>query len=126
MKKLKYVIHKHSASHLHYDLRLESKGKLKSWAVPKRPPRQKGIKRLAIQVKNHKLSYEKFKGIIPKGQYGSGKVEIWDRGYYIPIEIKRDRIEIDIKGKRLKGKYILIKFRTKKDKKGKNWLFFKI
>jgi len=121
-----YVIHKHHASHLHYDLRLEKGGVLKSWAIPKEPPREKGIKRLAVSVEDHPLGYEKFKGEIPKGQYGAGKVEIWDKGHYLPKEEKPGAVIFDIMGKRLKGTYCLIKFKLKTGKdKGKNWLFFK-
>ena len=124
-KKLKYVIHKHYASHLHYDLRLEMKGVLKSWAVPKEPPLEKGVKRLAIQVEDHRIGYEKFEGTIPKGQYGAGKVQIWDSGYYKVLNQAKDRIEFDIAGKKLKGTFILIKFKAKNSKKEKEWLFFK-
>ena len=121
-----YVIHKHNASHLHYDLRLEANGVLKSWAVPKEPPRSKGIKRLAVRVKDHELGYARFQGTIPEGQYGAGEVEIWDDGYYRPISIKKDSITVDIHGDKLKGAYCLVKLkpRTEKDK-DKNWLFFK-
>ena len=125
-KKLAYVIHKHRGTHLHYDLRLEVNGALKSWAVPKEPPRIKGVKRLAVRVEDHKLGYEKFAGLIPKGQYGAGEVEIWDSGYYNPIAVKDKSIIVDIHGKKLKGAYCLIKLASKSSKdKGKNWLFFK-
>lgn len=127
-KKLIYTIHKHYASHLHWDLRLEMKGVLKSWAIPKQPPLKKGIKRLAIQVEDHPLSYADFKGVIPKGNYGAGKVEIWDKGDYELKEKTNKKIEIIFQGKKLKGDYILIKTNYEKDKKqkNKNWLFFKI
>ena len=123
-----YVIHKHHASRLHYDLRLEMEGALKSWAVPKTPPAKKGIKRLAVRVEDHKLGYEKFKGTIPEGEYGAGKVEIWDRGHYTPLEIKKSAIVFDIHGKKLKGTYCLVQFKPRSEKgktSGKNWLFFK-
>jgi bifunctional non-homologous end joining protein LigD len=121
-KQLIYLIHEHHASHLHWDLRLESDGVLKSWALPKVPPKSKNVKRLAIQVEDHPLSYAKFKGIIPEGNYGAGKVEIWDNGTYNLIESTDKKLIIDVKGKKLKGKYCLIKTAY-----GKNqWLFFKI
>jgi DNA ligase D-like protein (predicted 3'-phosphoesterase) len=120
-----FVIHRHEASHLHYDLRLEIDGVLKSWAVPKEPPKTKGIKRLAVQVEDHPLAYAKFKGIIPEGNYGAGKVEIWDKGKYELIERTNNKIEFNLKGKRLKGNYILIKT-SYGSKPGKSWLWFKI
>lgn len=123
LKKLIYVIQKHAASHLHYDLRLEMDGVLKSWAIPKEPPTEFGIKRLAVSVEDHQIGYEKFEGIIPEGQYGAGKVEIWDSGYYIPISIENDKLVFEICGKRLKGTYCLVKF-SPKGKDDKNWLFF--
>lgn len=122
-KKLIYVIHKHNASHLHWDLRLEMNGVLKSWAIPKQPPRKKGLKRLAIQVENHPVSYSNFEGIIPEGNYGAGKVEIWDKGTYELTGKKKDLIEVKIKGKKLTGEYCLV--RTKFQGKKNNWIFFK-
>jgi len=119
--KLIFVIHKHHASHLHYDLRLEKNGVLKSWAVPKEPPKRPGIKRLAVRVENHPLEYAKFKGKIPQGQYGAGLVEIWDKGYYIPLKFKSSEIIFELKGKKLKGVYCLIKLKGS----DKNWLFFR-
>jgi len=125
-KKLLYVIHKHDASHLHYDLRLEINGALRSWAVPKEPPRKKGIKRLAVSVEDHELSYARFQGTIPEGQYGAGEVRIWDDGYYVPIAVKENSLVVDIHGERLKGVYCLVKLMSKSEKdKGRNWLFFK-
>lgn len=116
---MKYVIQRHESKKLHFDLRLEHKGVLKSWAVPKEPSKKIGEKRLAVQVPDHALGYEKFHGIIKEG-YGKGKVEIWDSGSYDPIKIKEGKEYIvKINGKKLKGVYCLIKF------KEKNWLFFK-
>lgn len=119
---MKYVIQKHHASHLHWDLRLEHKGVLKSWAVPKEPSSDPKVKRLAVEVEDHKLGYEKFEGVIPEGEYGAGKVEIWDSGTYEPVKFEKDSIEVDIHGKKLKGPYHLVRF---KNAGPKNWLFFK-
>lgn len=124
-KKLIFVIHKHFARNLHYDLRLEMNSVLKSWAVPKEPPMTKGIKRLAIKVEDHPLEYAKFKGTIPKGHYGAGKVEIWDRGTYELKEKDNKKIEFKLNGKKLKGNYVLVKTEYGA-KPEKSWLFFKI
>ena len=122
---LVYVIQRHKASHLHYDLRLEEEGVLKSWAIPKSPPEEAGIRRLAVQTEDHPLGYENFEGIIPEGEYGAGKVETWDRGDYLPLEADPAKKVIEIKGKKLKGKYALIKLKPK-NPDDKNWLFFKL
>ncbi len=114
-----FVIQKHDASHLHYDLRLEIDGVLKSWAIPKTPPEKEGIKRLAVQTEDHPLEYADFEGAIPEGEYGAGRVEIWDKGNLLPEKIKDNEILFELKGKRMKGKFALIKL------KDKNWLFFK-
>jgi len=119
-----FVVQKHNASHLHYDFRLEREGVLKSWAIPKEPPKVAGIKRLAIEVDDHTLDYADFEGEIPKGHYGAGKVEIWDRGTYDPIKVDEKEIVFDLHGKILTGRYCLLKF-TPKDGKGNTWLFFK-
>ena len=117
-----FVIQEHHASHLHWDFRLEIDGVLKSWAIPKEPPTKKGIKRLAIQVEDHALSYANFQGEIKEG-YGKGKVFIWDNGTYELISKTKDKIEIEINGKKLKGKYVLVKTKFRDD--GKSWLWFK-
>ena len=118
-----YVIQKHQARNLHYDLRLEMDGVLKSWAVPKEPPLQPGIKRLAVQVDDHELEHATFEDEIPEGEYGAGTVEIWDRGSYDILEQDEKKFVVDIHGEKLQGKYVLLHF-----KKGgeKNWLFFKM
>jgi len=120
-----FVIHKHYASHLHWDLRLEMNGVLKSWAVPKEPPRTKGIKRLAIQVEDHPVAYAKFRGVIPEGNYGAGKVEIWDKGAYELIEKTSDKIEFNLNGKKLKGNFVLVKTKYG-SKPEKSWLWMKV
>ena len=123
-KKFIYTIQKHRASHLHYDLRLEMNGVLKSWAIPKEPPMEKRIKRLAVMTEDHPIGYEKFHGEIPKGEYGAGKVEIWDKGTYELKTSNSKKIEIIIHGKKLKGNYVLVKTNYGK-KPEKSWLFFK-
>jgi len=123
--KLIYLIHKHQASHLHYDLRLEESGVLKSYALPKEPPTRPGEKRLAIQVEDHPLSYADFEGLIPEGQYGAGQVEIWDRGYYLILEENEKMKEMLILGKKLSGVYTLVKIKGKENKARNLWLFFK-
>jgi len=116
---LRFVVQKHQATHLHYDLRLEMDGVLKSWAVPKEPPTKPGVKRLAVQVEDHALDYINFEGTIPEGMYGAGTVEIWDKGTYTLKTRKENKIEFILHGSKLKGDYVLIRFRDK------NWLFFK-
>lgn len=116
--KYKFVLHNHYASHHHYDFRLEKFGTLKSWALPKGMPLYIGDKHLAIQTPNHPLSYFYFEGIIPKGQYGAGRVTIADMGCYEPLIWTDDKIEIMLKGQKYIGKYILVKT-------GKNWLIIR-
>ena len=115
-----YVIQKHAATHLHYDLRLEMDNVLKSWAIPKEPPVSSGVKRLLVQVDDHALDYANFEGEIAKGQYGAGKVEIWDKGTYKFLEKEKDTWIVYINGKKLKGIYVMVRL-----KGDKNWLFFK-
>jgi len=115
-----YVIQKHDASHLHFDLRLEMDGVLKSWAIPKEPPIAHGVKRLAVHVEDHPVSYAGFEGTIPKGEYGAGTVKIWDKGSYTLIDRKENKLIVKINGVKLKGAYVLIRL-----KDTKNWLFFK-
>ncbi len=120
----KYVIQKHDASRLHWDLRLEEGGVLKSWAIPKEPPSVKEVKRLAVEVEDHPLDYADFEGEIPKGEYGAGTVKIWDKGTYIPLETTAGVRVIEIRGRRLKGTYALVKIKGRKPGE-KPWLFFK-
>ena len=115
----RFIVHDHFSKRHHHDLRLEMDGALKSWAVPKGVPTEAGVKRLAVQVEDHPLSYISFNGTIPEGSYGAGKVEIWDNGKYELAEREPKKMIVDFKGKKLKGKYALVKFREE------NWLFFK-
>jgi DNA ligase D-like protein (predicted 3'-phosphoesterase) len=115
-----YVVHKHAATHLHYDLRLEMDGTLKSWAIPKEPPIEPSVKRLAVQVEDHPISYATFQGTIPEGEYGAGTVEIWDKGTYKLIDRKEDKLIVEINGEKLHGSYVLVRLKNKQ-----NWLFFK-
>ena len=121
MSNLIFVIQKHHATHLHYDFRLEMEGVLKSWAVPKEPSTEPGVKRLAVQVEDHELSYADFEGEIAEGEYGAGTVEIWDNGTYELIDRKPKKIVFELHGEKLKGKYTLVQF----GKEEKNWLLFK-
>jgi len=115
----RFVVQKHQASHLHYDFRLEMDGVLKSWAVPKGLPVEVGVKRLAVQVEDHPVSYIDYSGAIPNGEYGAGTVEIWDNGKYILENITDDIIEIILTGNRLSGRYVMV------HTGGKNWLVMK-
>jgi bifunctional non-homologous end joining protein LigD len=114
------MVQEHHARRLHWDFRLELDSVLKSWAVPKGPPTELGIKRLAVQVEDHPLSYYGFEGVIPEGQYGAGEVKVWDKGFYI-LEVREPRkYHVLLKGKKLRGDYRLVNF------KDKNWLMYKV
>jgi len=117
----RFVIQEHHASHLHWDFRLEIDDVLVSWAVPKGVPLEPGIKRLAVKVEDHELDYIDFQGEIEEGNYGAGKVVIWDKGTYSLDEEKKDRMVFHLNGKKAKGRYALIKMKDKK----KEWLLFK-
>ena len=136
--KLHFVIQKHAASHLHYDFRLEMRGTLKSWAVPKGPSLDPKVKRLAMLVEDHPFDYKDFEGIIPKGNYGAGTVIIWDQGTYSPVEKITDKqsqerslikqfysgsIKFYLNGKKLKGLFNLIKA---PDRGNTSWLLIKV
>ncbi len=125
-----FVIHEHHARRLHWDLRLEMDGVLKSWALPKQPPKIKNLKRLAIQTEDHSLEYAGFEGTIPEGHYGAGKVKIWDKGDFVLESRKPEKIVFHLNGKKLNGKYVLLKAKfssSEKDSgKNKNWLFFRV
>lgn len=120
-----YAIQEHHASRLHYDLRLEDGGVLKSWAVPKTPPEKEGVRRLAVQTEDHPLGYETFEGVIPEGEYGAGRVKIWDSGTYELVEDDPGKKVLRIDGRRLRGRFALIKLKPKNGEDA-NWLFFKL
>lgn len=129
-----FVIQRHDATRLHYDFRLEVNGVLKSWAIPKGPSLNPNDKRLAVMVEDHPLSYGKFKGKIPEGNYGAGLVEIWDRGTYVPEEmdkisdkeidkhIKKGMLKFTLKGRKVKGSFALVRIYGSESK---NWLLIK-
>lgn len=119
-----YVVQEHHASRLHWDLRLEMNGVLRSWAVPKTPPEVAGVRRLAVEVEDHPLDYASFEGEIPAGEYGAGVVTLWDRGTYDAIVVTEDKIIVTIHGARLKGTYCLL--RTRFRGAATNWLLFKM
>ena len=116
-----FVVQRHDARRLHYDFRLEEKGVLLSWAVPKGVPMRRGDRRLAVHVEDHPLEYATFEGEIPAGEYGAGSVEIWDTGTYDLVERKRDGgLTVQLHGSRLNGQWTLIP--AKMDGDPKNWL----
>jgi DNA ligase D-like protein (predicted 3'-phosphoesterase) len=118
---MRFVVHEHHATHLHWDLRLELDAVLKSWAVPKEPPQEAGIKRLAIEVEDHPLDYIDFEGVIEEG-YGRGEVKIWDEGTFELESRSGSKIVFFLRGKKLAGKFTLLKFAKAGEKA---WLFFK-
>ncbi len=133
-----FVIHKHDASRLHYDFRIEVDGVLRSWAVPKGPSTDPSEKRLAVPTEDHPMDYADFEGVIPKDEYGGGTVIVWDAGSYrnlktdddgeevpMPDTLDNGRVEIWLEGKKLSGGYALI--RTGPDKSGRDrWLLIKM
>ncbi len=125
---MKFVVHEHHATRLHYDFRLEISGVLKSWAVPKGPSMNPSDKRLAVRVDDHPLEYGEFEGIIPVGQYGAGSVLIWDSGEFLPEgdpedALKKGRLSFVLEGKKLKGSFSLILMKGRGT--GKDWLLIK-
>jgi bifunctional non-homologous end joining protein LigD len=119
-----FVVQRHDATRLHYDFRLERDGALASWAVPKGVPLEPGTQHLAVHVEDHPLDYAGFEGTIPKGNYGAGTVEIWDRGTYELVEEKRDGgLTVHLHGERLEGLWTLVPAKLSGDPK--NWLLVK-
>src|SRR6476469_7031700 len=139
---LRFVIQKHAASHLHFDLRLELDGVMKSWAVPKGPSLAPSVKRLAMQVEDHPIDYNTFEGTIPRGEYGGGTVMLWDRGTYssdaaasdedeestIRDGLKRGDLKITFHGERLHGSFALVRMKFSRDGSSSSkpqWLLIK-
>src|SRR6185369_6721163 len=134
-RRLVFVVHKHAARALHYDLRLELEGVLKSWAIPKGPSLDPAVKRLAVMVEDHPFAYKDFEGVIPEGNYGAGSVIIWDRGFYrhplarsesenellLLAGLKKGDLKFVLEGEKLRGEFALV--RTKKDER--SWLLLK-
>ena len=125
--KLQYVIQRHQARHLHYDFRLELDGVLKSWAVPKGPSERVGDRRLAVQVEDHPVQYANFEGDIPPGQYGAGRVDIWDRGTWTPIGdaragLRDGHLKFELSGERLHGRWALVRFKHDPKRGKDDWL----
>lgn len=121
-----FVVHKHAARHLHYDLRLEMEGVLRSWAVPKGPSYDHADKRLAVKVEDHPLEYGDFEGMIPEGNYGAGAVVVWDRGEWVPLEdpregLVRGKLLFELRGYKLRGRWTLVKIK----KSERDWLLIK-
>jgi bifunctional non-homologous end joining protein LigD len=130
--RLRFVIQKHAARRLHYDLRLELGGVFKSWAVTKGPSLDPADKRLAVEVEDHPLDYGDFEGTIPRGQYGGGTVQLWDRGYWQPIGAAPQRalaagdLKFELEGERLHGSWVLVRMRGDRfGGKRTNWLLIK-
>jgi bifunctional non-homologous end joining protein LigD len=130
--RLRFVIQKHAATRLHYDLRLEFDGVFLSWAVTKGPSLDPKDRRLAVQVEDHPISYGDFEGTIPKGQYGGGSVMLWDRGYWEPEggqdiakALKKGDLKVVFDGERMKGSWVLVRMNRRGNEKRDNWLMIK-
>jgi bifunctional non-homologous end joining protein LigD len=129
-KALAYVVHKHAARRLHYDVRLELDGVLQSFAVPKGPPLEPGERRLAVHTEDHPLEYVSFEGVIPPGQYGAGTMEIWDSGVWEPegdprAGLREGKLVFRLAGKRLNGRWTLVKLSEARSRDGRDWLMIK-
>src|SRR5205085_3227159 len=122
-KRLRFVIQKHAASRLHYDLRLEIDGVFKSWAVAKGPSLDPKDKRLAVEVEDQPLEYGDFEGTIPKGEYGGGTVMLWDRGFWAPQTsdpgraLTKGELKFVLSGQKLKGGFVLVRMARRENEK---------
>lgn len=129
-RQLAFVIQKHWATRLHYDFRLEWRGTMHSWAVPKGPCYDPKVKRLAVQVEDHPISYNRFEGTIPEGQYGAGKVIVWDRGTWAPVGdvdegLKQGKLVFALHGEKLHGLWELVRTKGRETDRQPQWLLFK-
>jgi bifunctional non-homologous end joining protein LigD len=130
-KDLLYVIQKHQATQLHYDFRLEWRGVLLSWAVPKGPSLDPSVKRLAARVEDHPVEYGGFEGTIPEGEYGGGTVMLWDRGTWTPevpdvdAALAKGELKFTLNGKKLKGSWVLVRTKGYGGSKKESWLLIK-
>jgi bifunctional non-homologous end joining protein LigD len=129
--KLRFVVQKHAASTLHYDFRLEMDGVLKSWAIPKQPDADPAHKRLAVPTEDHPVEYAQFEGDIPENEYGAGHVQLWDAGTWEPEEAplpayRRGQLKFELKGRRLKGRWALVRMGNAQTRKKDLWLLMKI
>ena len=129
-KALSFVIQKHAASRLHYDFRLELDGTLKSWAVPKGPSFDPKVKRMAVHVEDHPLSYGGFEGVIPKGEYGAGTVIVWDRGTWVPSGDPREgyrsgKLKFELHGEKMSGRWTLVRMHGRREERQEPWLLIK-
>lgn len=128
---LRFVVQKHAATRLHYDLRLELDGVFRSWAVAKGPSLDPRDKRLAVEVEDHPLDYGDFEGTIPKGEYGGGTVMLWDRGYWAPVDkdparaLGKGELKFVLMGERLRGAFVLVRMAPRGAGKRNNWLLIK-
>jgi bifunctional non-homologous end joining protein LigD len=130
-ERLKFVVQKHAASTLHYDFRLEMDGVLKSWAVTKEPTDDTAVKRLAVRTEDHPIEYAEFAGDIPEREYGAGHVDIWDHGSWVPDEapltsLRRGKVTFELKGRRMKGRWALIRMGNASTRKKDLWLLTKL
>jgi bifunctional non-homologous end joining protein LigD len=129
--RLAFVVQKHRATALHYDFRLEWRGVMRSWAVPKGPSLDPSVKRMAMQVEDHPLAYNRFEGIIPAGEYGGGTVMIWDRGTWTPESpdvdgaLEAGQLKLTLFGQKLHGSWVLVRLRARAGQKRVAWLLIK-
>ena len=124
-----FVIQKHRATRLHYDFRLEMEGVLRSWAIPKGPTFDPAVKRLAVMTEDHPMDYGGFEGVIPKGNYGAGKVIVWDKGTYEMVDPEtpekgweKKKLHFILKGRKMKGEWVLVRG----SRNPNEWIFFKV